>query len=84
MRDKTPLEDVREEIEAGLKQEIAQEYIEEVKGAATITEAGATGATVTPPAPGAAAVDAGKAAAVDAGKAAAGDADKADADKAGK
>jgi peptidyl-prolyl cis-trans isomerase C len=51
-RDKTPLEDVREEIEAGLKQEIAQEYIEEIKGAATITESGAAGATVTPPAEG--------------------------------
>lgn len=60
-RDKTPLEDVREEIEAGLKQEIAKEYIEEVKGAATITEAGATGATVTPPTPGAPEADAGKA-----------------------
>jgi len=48
-RDKTPLEDVREELEAGLKQSIAQEYIEEVKGAATITEVGATGATVAAP-----------------------------------
>jgi peptidyl-prolyl cis-trans isomerase C len=71
-REKTPLEDVREEIETGLKQEIAQEYIEEVKGAATITEAGATGATVTPPAPGAA----GDAANAEAGKADAGKAGK--------
>ena len=57
-RDKTPLEDVREELEASLKQEIAQEYIEEVKGAATITEAGATGATVAAPDAAAPAADA--------------------------
>ncbi len=48
-RDKTPLEDVREELVSGLKQEVAQEYIEEVKNGATITPAG--GATVTAPDP---------------------------------
>ena len=74
-RDKTPLEDVREELEASLKQEIAQEYIEEVKGAATITEAGATGATVAAPDAAAPAADAAAPAAdaaapaADAGKA---------------
>jgi peptidyl-prolyl cis-trans isomerase C len=68
-REKTPLEDVREEIETGLKQEIAQEYIEEVKGSATITEVGATGATVTPPVPAAAPAAAPDAADGDAGKA---------------
>lgn len=53
-RDAVPMADVEEEIRSALEQEIATEYIEEIKGAATITEAGATGASVTVPDPGAA------------------------------
>jgi peptidyl-prolyl cis-trans isomerase C len=53
-RDSIPLADVEEEIRNALQQEITTEYIEEIKGAATITEPGATGASVSVPEPGAA------------------------------
>ncbi|MFK7931428.1 MAG: peptidylprolyl isomerase [Myxococcota bacterium] len=41
-RAQIPLEDVKDEIKDGLKESIVVEYIEELKAAATITEAGGT------------------------------------------
>ena len=38
-RDEIPLEEVREQIEGALGQELAEAYIEEIKGGATIVEA---------------------------------------------
>ena len=38
-RDEIPLEEVREQIEGALGQEIAESYIEEIKGGATVVEA---------------------------------------------
>jgi parvulin-like peptidyl-prolyl isomerase len=53
-RDAVPLDEVKEEIKGRLKQEIAKEYMDDMKAKATIVD-GTGGATVTPPAAGGAA-----------------------------
>ena len=49
-RDAVPLEDAAEQIKSQMKSEIAEKYVEELKKAATITEAGDAGASVSAPA----------------------------------
>ena len=46
-RDQTPLEEVREQIEGQMGQTLVTEYIEEIKGSATITKAGAAAEATT-------------------------------------
>lgn len=53
-REAIPLEEAAEQIKSQMKSEIAEKYVEELKKSATVTEAGAAGASVTAPAGGAA------------------------------
>ena len=55
-RDQVPLEEVREQVEAQVKEEVIQAYLDEVKKGATIVE-GSGGATVEPEAPAAPAAE---------------------------